>query len=74
MDLSKAFDCLSYGLITAKLRAYGLSRNACDLLPAIYQTGINALKYKAAEVNGECPKRSIPRLNIGSVALQCVYK
>ena len=32
MDLSKTFDCLPHGLITAKLRAYSLSRNACDLL------------------------------------------
>ena len=31
MDLSKAFDCLPHGLIIAKLHAYDLSINACDL-------------------------------------------
>ena len=31
MDLSKAFDCLTYTLVTAKLTAYGLSKNAVNL-------------------------------------------
>ena len=32
MDLSKAFDCLSHGLIIDKLAAYGLSDSTCSLL------------------------------------------
>ena len=32
MDLSRAFDCLSHGLIIDKLAAYGLSVSACSLL------------------------------------------
>ena len=32
MDLSKAFDCLPHGLLIAKLHAYGLSNQACELL------------------------------------------
>ena len=37
-DLSKAFDCLPHRLITTKLKAYGLSANACMLI-ANYFTG-----------------------------------
>ena len=32
MGLSKAFDCLPHGLLIAKLRAYGLSEEAVELL------------------------------------------
>ena len=32
MDLSKAFDCLPHGFLIAKLRAYGLSEEAVELL------------------------------------------
>ena len=32
MDLSNAFDCLPHGLLIAKLRAYGLSKEAVGLL------------------------------------------
>ncbi len=30
MYLSKAFDCVPYGLLIAKIHAYGLSTNACE--------------------------------------------
>ena len=35
-DLSKAFDCLPYRLLICKLRAYGLSVNACKLLKSYF--------------------------------------
>ena len=35
-DLSKAFDCLPYRLLICKLRAYGLSVNACEILKSYF--------------------------------------
>ena len=35
-DLSKAFDCLPYRLLNCKLRAYGFSVNACELLKSYF--------------------------------------
>ena len=35
-DLSKAFDCFPYRLLICKLRAYGLSVNACELLKTYF--------------------------------------
>ena len=32
MDLPKAFDCLPHDLILYKLKAYGLTEEACDIL------------------------------------------
>ncbi len=32
MGLSKAFDCVPYGLLIAKIHAYGLSINACECM------------------------------------------
>ncbi len=32
MDLSKAFDCVPYGLLIAKMHAYDLRTNACAFM------------------------------------------
>ena len=39
MDLSKAFDCISHGLLLTKLKCYGLSDQACLLLKSYKTTG-----------------------------------
>ena len=44
MELSKAFDCLSPDLILAKLRAYGLSANACDFLNSYFSNRKQGVK------------------------------
>ena len=36
-DLSRAFDCISYKLLIAKLHAYGLSQTACELIFSYYE-------------------------------------
>ena len=36
-DLSRAFDCISYKLLIAKLHAYGLSQTACQLMFSYYE-------------------------------------
>ncbi len=38
MDMSKAFDCIPHGLLVAKINAYGLSGDACELMSS-YRTG-----------------------------------
>ena len=54
MDLSKAFDRMPHGLLIAKLHAYGLSMNACQLI-------VNYLKDRRQRVKvmGECSEWTI---------------
>ena len=51
MDLSKAFHRMPHGVLIAKLHAYGLSMNACQML-VIWKTDVNALKSSANVVIG----------------------
>ena len=48
MDLSKAFDCLPHGLIIAKLHAYGLSLDACDLFSSYLCNRFQRVKVKTS--------------------------
>lgn len=44
IDLSKAFDCMSHGLLLAKLHAYGFSLNACHLLKSYLVNRLQRVK------------------------------
>ena len=44
MDLSKAFDALPHELLLAKLRAYGVSIRACDLLKSYLSNRLQRVK------------------------------
>ena len=67
-DLSKAFDCLPYRLLICKLRAYGLSVNACELLKSYFCERKQRVKLgdKYSDWLGLSDKRSI-RFSNGSI-------
>ena len=44
IDLSKAFDCMPHGLLLAKLKAYGFSQNACQLLKSYLVNRLQRVK------------------------------
>lgn len=48
MDLSKAFDCLSHELLTAKLAAYGMHLNSVKLLFSYLQNRFQRVKIGSA--------------------------
>ena len=54
MDLSKAFDRMPHSLLIAKLHAYGLSMNACQLIVNYLKDGRQRVK-----VMGECSNWTI---------------
>ena len=47
MDLSKAFDCIKYDLLLAKLDAYGLSREALRLVNSFLEN-----RHQRVKING----------------------
>ena len=64
MDLSKAFETINHGLLLAKLRAYGFSKQAlsfmCSYLKNIRQrVQINKKSNSLKEVIAEVPQDSI---------------
>ena len=68
MDLPKAFDNLSDGLLIAKFRAYGLSLSAEDLLSSHLNNGHQRVKIKANISEWREVKKTAPQ---GSVIDPC---
>ena len=48
MDLSKAFDCMPHGLLISKMKAYGLSNNAC-----IFMSSYLSERYQRVKISTE---------------------
>ena len=64
MGLSKAFDCLPHGLIIAKLHAYGLSLDACDLFSSYLCNRFQRFKVKTSRSEWAVIKKGIPQGSI----------
>ena len=52
LDLSKAFDCLPHKLLLCKLHAYGVSRDACDLLRSYLTNRSQSGKLSTVKATG----------------------
>ena len=64
MDLSKAFDCLPHDLLKAKLKAYGLSVGAVDLLDSYLSNRRQRVKLGPPTSNWEPRFKSVPQGSI----------
>ena len=60
-DLSKALDCLAHGHIIAKLHAYGLSRNACDLLASYLSNRHQRVKIQSSRSERRVLRKGVPQ-------------
>ena len=64
MDLSKAFDCLPHALLIAKLRAYGLSISACDLISSYLSDRRQRVKIKDSRSEWREVRKGVPQGSI----------
>ena len=64
MDLSKAFDCLSYDLLIAKLAAYGLDRGTLKLLLSCLNNRKPSVKVKVVRSILQLIKNGVPQGSI----------
>ena len=64
MHLSKAFDCLPHGLLTAKLEAYCLDRGALKLLLSYLNNRKQSVKFKGVRSILQLIKNSVPQGSI----------
>ena len=64
MDLSKAFECLYRGLLTAKLRAYGLSEHASDLIASYLSNRYQRVKIQNSRSDWRVLRKGVPQGSI----------
>ena len=73
MDLSKAFDCLTHRLLTAKLRAYGLSEHACDLIASYLSNRYQRVKIQNSRSDWRVLRKGVPQGSILGLLLFNVF-
>ena len=61
MDLSKAFDSMPHGLLIAKLRAYGMSKNACYMIVSYLSNRRQRVKISGEVSNWSTINRGVPQ-------------
>lgn len=64
MDLSKAFDCLPHRLLIAKLKAYGLTLPACDLLGSYLSGRRQRVKIAGTKSQWNLLEKGVPQGSI----------
>ena len=64
MDLSKAFDCLPHGLLIAKLRAYGLTLSACELVASYLSERRQRVKIGNSRSQWKYLEKGVPQGSI----------
>ena len=70
MDLSKAFDSIPHGLLLAKLYAYGLSKEACELIRSYLTDRKQRVKVNSSRSDWQVMIRGIPQ---GSIAGPVIF-
>jgi hypothetical protein len=63
-DLSKAFDCIPHQLVIAKLKAYGLSKEACMMMASYLGNRSQRVKLGTARSTWEPLKKGVPQGSI----------
>ena len=71
MDLSKAFDTMPHALLIAKLYAYGLSENACNVLLSYLKNRFQRVKVMGKQSDWVTINKGVPQ---GSVLVQYLLK
>ena len=61
MDLSKAFDCLPYGLLLAKMSAYGVSDDGCKFFQSYLESRMQRVKVGSNRSKWLTLKRGVPQ-------------